>query len=218
MVSSNSFLCKVLDDPTNWTARPYSLLEGTLPPLFHYLINKIASHYKDIPWSEEELSFIACAFISHFQARFQDDFETQAYNPQRFACQFGFDQGVLGHLSTPTLPAIVASLAFKSKNLIMVLVSGSKVPFASPSRTRLPSPKFKAWWSGIREHVRKFRESGSQRVDIPPIFQGDLTLKLSAKAKPSAIKRKGKNHASTVKKPRVHTFFFYFVIFVMFFL
>jgi len=55
-------------------------------------------------------------------------------------------------------------------------------------------------------------------MDIPPIFQGDLTLKLSAKTKPSAIKRKGKNvKVSIVKKPRVCSFFFDFVIFVMFF-
>ena len=54
-------------------------------------------------------------------------------------------------------------------------------------------------------------------MDILPVFQGDLTLKLSAKVKPSAIKRKGKNvKVSAVKKPRVRTFFFYFVSFVMF--
>jgi len=62
-----------------------------------------------------------------------------------------------------------------------------------------------------------FGESGSQRVDMSPIFQGDLTLKLSAKVKPSAIKRKGKNvKVFAMKKPRVCTFFFYFVYFVMF--
>ena len=33
-ISSNSFLSKVLDDPTNWTTRPRSVLEGGLPPLF----------------------------------------------------------------------------------------------------------------------------------------------------------------------------------------
>ena len=33
VVSSNSFLSKVLDDPTDWTAKPYSALEGGLPPL-----------------------------------------------------------------------------------------------------------------------------------------------------------------------------------------
>ena len=33
-VSSNSFLSKVLDDPTDWTTRPRSVLEGGLPPLF----------------------------------------------------------------------------------------------------------------------------------------------------------------------------------------
>ena len=109
------------------------------------------------------------------------------------------------------------SLAFKSNNLIKVLVSGSEVPFTYPSRIGLPSPRIKAWWSGIRERVRNFGESGSQGIDIPLIFQGDLTLKLSANAKPSAIKRKGKNiKVSVVKKPRVCTFFFYFVSFVMF--
>ena len=121
-------------------------------------------------------------------------------------------------ISLPQPHLLVTSLAFKSNNLIKVLVFGSEVPFASPSRTGLPSPKFKTWWSSIRERVRNFGENGSQHVDIPPIFQGDLTLKLSAKSKPLTIKRKRKNHASTVKKPRVCTFFFYFVIFVMFFL
>lgn len=60
-VSLDSFLSKVLDDPTDWTARPYSPLEG-----------------------------------GHLQARFQEDYETQAYNPPSFARQFGFDQGVSG--------------------------------------------------------------------------------------------------------------------------
>lgn len=80
MVSSNSFLCKVLDDPTNWTAKPYSPLEGGLLPLFHSLKNETIFRYRDAPWSEKELSFFACAFTSHLQAHFQDNFETQAYN------------------------------------------------------------------------------------------------------------------------------------------
>ena len=58
MVSSDSFLCKVLDYPTNWIGKPYSPLEGALPPLFRTLINENASHYRDAPWPEEELSFI----------------------------------------------------------------------------------------------------------------------------------------------------------------
>ena len=216
VVSSDNFFCKVLDDLTNWIAKPYSPLEGAFPPLFNSLINKIASRYSSLVWGG---TFFYCStLISHLQVHFQDDFETQAYNPQRFARQSAFDQGVLGHLFTSAPPAIVTSLAFKSSNLIKVLVFGSEVPFASPSRTGLPSPKFKTWWSSIRERVRNFGENGSQHVDIPPIFQGDLTLKLSAKSKPLTIKRKRKNHASTVKKPRVCTFFFYFVIFVMFFL
>nr|POE52424.1 hypothetical protein CFP56_66182 [Quercus suber] len=162
------------------------------------------SSIKDyVPWSEKKISFVACTFASYLQTCFQDDFETHTYNPQIFAHQFGFDQGVQGYLSTPALPTIVASLAFKSSNLIKVLVSGSKVPFASPSEIGLPSPRFKAWWFGIRECVRNFGENGSQRVDIPPIFQGDLTLKPSIKAKPFAIKRKGKNvKVSAIKKPR----------------
>ena len=69
-VSSKSFLSKVLDDPTDWTARPYSVLEGGLPPLFTTLESVFVSHYKDTPWSREELSFVACAFPSHLQARF----------------------------------------------------------------------------------------------------------------------------------------------------
>ena len=43
------------------------------------------------------------------------------------------------------LHAIVVSLAFKSGNLIKVLVSGFEIPFASPPKTGLPSPRFKAW-------------------------------------------------------------------------
>ena len=119
-VSSNSFLSKVLDDPTDWTFRPYSALEGRLPPLFTSLENIYVSRYRDTPWSEEERSFIACAFPSHFQARFQDKYETQSDNPYRFACQLGFDQGILGHLSTSALPVVVASLAFKKENLIKI--------------------------------------------------------------------------------------------------
>ena len=85
-VSSNSFLSKFLDDPTNWIARPYSALEGGLPLLFTSLESISISRYRDTPWSEEELSFVACAFPSHLQARFQDECETQTYNSHRFAC------------------------------------------------------------------------------------------------------------------------------------
>ena len=56
---------------------PYSPLEGALPPLFQTLTDETISHYRDVPWSEEELFFIACTFTSHLLARFQDDFETQ---------------------------------------------------------------------------------------------------------------------------------------------
>ena len=113
MVYFDSFLCKVLDDPTNWIARPYSPLKGGLLPLFHFLKNETVSCYRNAHWFEGQLPFVACDFTSHLQAHFQDDFETQAYNPQRFAHQFGFDQGVLGHFSIPVLPATMALLAFK---------------------------------------------------------------------------------------------------------
>ena len=72
-VSSNKFLSKVLDDPTDWIARSYSALEGELPLLFTSLESISVSRYRDTPWSEEKLSFVACAFLSQFQARFQDD-------------------------------------------------------------------------------------------------------------------------------------------------
>lgn len=65
MVSSDSFLCKVLDDPTDLIARPYSPLEGGLLPLFHFLKNEIVSCYRNAPWSEGELPFVACACTSH---------------------------------------------------------------------------------------------------------------------------------------------------------
>ena len=72
-MSSNSFLSKVLDDPTDWIARSYSALEGELPLLFTSLESISVSRYRDTPWSEEELSLVACAFLSQFQAHFQDD-------------------------------------------------------------------------------------------------------------------------------------------------
>ena len=103
----------MLDDPIDWIARPYSTLEGGLLPLLHSLKNETISCYRDAPWSDGEPSFLACAFTAHLQACFQDDFETQSYNLQRFACQFGFDQGVQGHFSIPVLPATMALLAFK---------------------------------------------------------------------------------------------------------
>ena len=107
-MSSNSFLSKVLDDPTDWTARPYSVLEGRLPPLFASLECISVSHYRDTPWFEEELSIVTYAFPSHLQAHFQDKYEIQTYYPHRFACQFGFDQGILGYLTTLALPVVVA--------------------------------------------------------------------------------------------------------------
>ena len=70
----------------------------------------------------------------------------------------------------------MVSLAFKSSNLIKLLVFASEVPFAFPSRIGLPLLRFKAWWFGIRERVRNFGESGSQGVDIPLIFQGDFPM------------------------------------------
>ena len=64
-MSSNSFLSKVLDDPIDWTARPYSALEGGLPPLFTSLESISVSRYRDTPWCQKELSFAACAFPSY---------------------------------------------------------------------------------------------------------------------------------------------------------
>ena len=46
-VSSNSFLGKVLNDPTGWTSRPYSALKGGLSPLFTSLENISISRYRD---------------------------------------------------------------------------------------------------------------------------------------------------------------------------
>ena len=66
----------MLDDPTDWTARPYSALKGGLPPLFTSLESVPISCYRDTPWAEEELSFVAYAFPSHLQARFQEEYET----------------------------------------------------------------------------------------------------------------------------------------------
>ena len=62
------------------------MFEGGLPPFFASLESISVSRYRDTPWSEEELSFIPCAFPSHLQAHFQDEYETQTYNSYRFAC------------------------------------------------------------------------------------------------------------------------------------
>ena len=70
VVSSNSFLSKVLEDSADWIARPYSALEGGLSPLFTSLESISISRYRDTLWFEEELSFVVCAFPSHLKARF----------------------------------------------------------------------------------------------------------------------------------------------------
>ena len=69
-MSSNSFLSKVLEDSADWIARPYSALEGGLPPLFTPLESISISRYRDTLWFKEELSFVVCAFPSHLKARF----------------------------------------------------------------------------------------------------------------------------------------------------
>ena len=72
--------------------------------------------------------------------------------------------------------AIDISLAFKSGNLIKVLVPGSEVPLASPSKVGLPSPRFNIWWFGIREHDRNFGENGSQHMTYLPRWSNFETL------------------------------------------
>ena len=102
----------------------------------------------------------------------------------------------------------MASLAFKKENLIKILVLSPKIFLTSPTRNGLPSPRFKSWWSNIRECVRNFGESGAQRMDVPPIFQGDLTLKPLPKAKPSSTKRKNNVKIPSIKKPKVRSFLY----------
>ena len=63
-ISSNSFLSKVLDNPTDWTTKAYSALKGGLSSLFTSLENIYVSCYKDTPWSEEELFCCLCFFYS----------------------------------------------------------------------------------------------------------------------------------------------------------
>ena len=184
------------------------MLEGGLPLLFTFLESLSVSRYRDTPWSEEELYFIACTFPSHLQACFQDKYETQTYNSHKFACQFGFDKGILGHFSTLALPVVVASLAFKKENIIKILVSSPKIPFTSPTRNGLPSPRFKSWWSDLKERVRNFGENDAQQIDVPLIFQGDLTLKPLLKAKSSSTKRKKNAKTPSIKKPKVHSFLY----------
>ncbi|KAK9997217.1 hypothetical protein SO802_021903, partial [Lithocarpus litseifolius] len=53
------------------------------------------------------------------------------------------------------------------------------------------------------EHVRNFGEGGAQRVDVPPIFQGDLTLNPPTKAKFLGTRKKKSANVSSVKKPKV---------------
>ncbi|XP_050259854.1 uncharacterized protein LOC126704910 [Quercus robur] len=57
----------------------------------------------------------------------------------------------------------------------------------------------------MEERVRNFGESGAQQVDVPPIFQGDWTLKLPTKAKLSGTGRKKSAKVSSVKKPKTQT-------------
>ena len=101
----------------------------------------------------------------------------------------------------------MATLGFKKENLIKILVSSPEIPFTSPTIARLPSPKFKSWWSNIRKRVRNFGGSDAQWVDVPLIFQGDLTLKLPTKAKLLGTRRKKNTKVSSIKKPKVQTFF-----------
>ena len=53
-----------------------------------------------------------------------------------------------------------------------------------------------------------FREIGAQQVDVPPIFQGDLTLKHLPKAKPSSTKSNKNVNTPSSKKPKVHSFLY----------
>ena len=52
-------------------------------------------------------------------------------------------------------------------------------------------------------------------MDVPPIFQDDLTLKLPPKAKLSGTKRKKNAKALFVKKPKVHFLFYNDLVLVM---
>ena len=148
-------------------------------------------------------------WIKYFWREYADGItETQTYNSHRFAHQFGFDKGILGHFSTLALPVVVASLAFKKENIIKILVSSPKIPFTSPTRNGLPSPRFKSWWSDLKERVRNFGENDAQLMDVPLIFQGDLTLKPLLKAKSSSTKRKKNAKTPSIKKPKVHSFLY----------
>ena len=80
-------------------------------------------------------------WIKYFWREYADGItETQTYNSHRFAHQFGFDKGILGHFSTLVLPVVVASLAFKKENIIKILVSSPKIPFTSPPKMDYPHP------------------------------------------------------------------------------
>ena len=87
-------------------------------------------------------------------------------------------------------------------------MSNLETPFTSPTSNGLPSPRVKSWWFNIRECVRNFGEIGAQRVDVPPIFQGDLTLKPLPKAKPSSTKRNKNVNTPSSKKLKVHFFLY----------
>ena len=103
---------------------------------------------------------------------------------------------------------MVAFSAFKMENLVKILVSNPEILFTSPIRNGLPSPRFNSWWLDIKERVTNFVESDAQRVDVPPIFQGDFTLKPFSNAKRSSIKRKKNANTPSSKKLKVYYFLY----------
>ena len=189
--------------------RPYSFRKGGHPVLFSSLNSRTISRYREAVWNENELSFVTCSFTSYLQAPFRMTLKLKnailrGFRKHPPPPQNWFWPRRTWHFSFQALSDITASLAFKSGNLFEVVVPGAEIPITSSSWARLPSPRFKIWWFGIRERVRNFRESESQCLDISPIFQGDLTLKLSSKAKPLVAKRKRKvSRFPPPKKPKV---------------
>ena len=83
-------------------------------------------------------------FLPTFRHVFKKNMKPKLIIPIGFPSNLVLTKGVVGHLSTLTLPIVVASLGFKKENLIGILVSSLEIPFTSQPRAGLLSPRFKS--------------------------------------------------------------------------
>ena len=80
-VSSNSFLSKVLDDPTNWTTRPRSVLEGGLPPLFTTLVSVLFFVTKILIGLKKNFLLLLVLFLLIFRLVFKMSMRLKPITP-----------------------------------------------------------------------------------------------------------------------------------------